>query len=280
MSMTFEHAPVEPAFKAAWQPDEVLSPALRVSLRDLNARFLACMRRMPEEELAELGFAPNVARLLRATEPGSIPTIAACPYALFDAAFRRAEYWRSVCAGAEAADIAAERPRDAPGRPHAHQDYVALSEMALFFAWHLANTNALATRLVLGMPAATAACIRSSTLAVIAGAVLTEAGIAAQTAAQVYTTAQTSVANSTHPTVGLPNCDATFAGTVAVTDENTGQARLFDYGGNVSIRLEPTDSPEHVKVVGRGELQLSILIEMWKNGVAASIDPHASFKTR
>ena len=32
--------------------------------------------------------------------------------------------------------------------------------------------------------------------------------------------------------------------------------------GNVSIRLEPTDSPEQVKIVGRGELQLSILIEM------------------
>src|SRR5438132_2025662 len=32
--------------------------------------------------------------------------------------------------------------------------------------------------------------------------------------------------------------------------------------GNVSIRLEPTDTPEQVKVVGRGELQLSILIEM------------------
>src|SRR5947209_5046504 len=32
--------------------------------------------------------------------------------------------------------------------------------------------------------------------------------------------------------------------------------------GNVSIRLEPTDSPEQVKVIGRGELQLSILIEM------------------
>ena len=34
--------------------------------------------------------------------------------------------------------------------------------------------------------------------------------------------------------------------------------------GNVSIRLEPTDSPEMVKVVGRGELQLSILIEMMR----------------
>jgi GTP-binding protein len=34
--------------------------------------------------------------------------------------------------------------------------------------------------------------------------------------------------------------------------------------GNVSIRIEPTDSPEQAKVVGRGELQLSILIEMMR----------------
>ncbi len=34
--------------------------------------------------------------------------------------------------------------------------------------------------------------------------------------------------------------------------------------GNVSIRLEPTETPEQVKVVGRGELQLSILIEMMR----------------
>jgi len=34
--------------------------------------------------------------------------------------------------------------------------------------------------------------------------------------------------------------------------------------GNVSIRTEPTDTPEQMKVVGRGELQLSILIEMMR----------------
>ncbi len=34
--------------------------------------------------------------------------------------------------------------------------------------------------------------------------------------------------------------------------------------GNVSIRLEPTDSPEQMRIVGRGELQLSILIEMMR----------------
>ena len=34
--------------------------------------------------------------------------------------------------------------------------------------------------------------------------------------------------------------------------------------GNVSIRLEDTESPESINVVGRGELQLSILIEMMR----------------
>jgi GTP-binding protein len=34
--------------------------------------------------------------------------------------------------------------------------------------------------------------------------------------------------------------------------------------GNVSIKVEQTDSPEQMKVLGRGELQLSILIEMMR----------------
>ena len=34
--------------------------------------------------------------------------------------------------------------------------------------------------------------------------------------------------------------------------------------GNVSIRVEPTDTPEQTEVLGRGELQLSILIEMMR----------------
>jgi GTP-binding protein len=34
--------------------------------------------------------------------------------------------------------------------------------------------------------------------------------------------------------------------------------------GNVALRLEDTDAPEHVKVLGRGELQLAILVEMMR----------------
>ena len=41
----------------------------------------------------------------------------------------------------------------------------------------------------------------------------------------------------------------------------TGNKELL---ANVSIKVEPTDSPEQMKVFGRGELQLSILIEMMR----------------
>jgi GTP-binding protein len=34
--------------------------------------------------------------------------------------------------------------------------------------------------------------------------------------------------------------------------------------GNVSLRVDPTETPEQMKVIGRGELQLSILIEMMR----------------
>ncbi len=49
-----------------------------------------------------------------------------------------------------------------------------------------------------------------------------------------------------------------------VTSRQIGDRLDRELLGNVSIRLEPTDSPEAVKVVGRGELQLSILIEMMR----------------
>jgi len=49
-----------------------------------------------------------------------------------------------------------------------------------------------------------------------------------------------------------------------VTSRNLRDRLNRELLGNVSIRLEETDSPEQIKVVGRGELQLSILIEMMR----------------
>ena len=49
-----------------------------------------------------------------------------------------------------------------------------------------------------------------------------------------------------------------------VTSRNLRDRLARELLGNVSIRVEDTDSPDQLKVIGRGELQLSILIEMMR----------------
>jgi GTP-binding protein len=49
-----------------------------------------------------------------------------------------------------------------------------------------------------------------------------------------------------------------------VTSRNIRDRLTRELLGNVSLRVENTDTPEQMKVVGRGELQLSILIEMMR----------------
>ena len=49
-----------------------------------------------------------------------------------------------------------------------------------------------------------------------------------------------------------------------VTSRNLRDRLTRELLGNVSLRVENTDTPEQLRVVGRGELQLSILIEMMR----------------
>ena len=49
-----------------------------------------------------------------------------------------------------------------------------------------------------------------------------------------------------------------------VTSRNLRDRLTRELVGNVSMRVEDTESPEQMKVIGRGELQLSILIEMMR----------------
>jgi GTP-binding protein len=49
-----------------------------------------------------------------------------------------------------------------------------------------------------------------------------------------------------------------------VTSRNLRERLEKELLGNVSLRVEDTDSPEQLRVIGRGELQLSILIEMMR----------------
>jgi GTP-binding protein len=49
-----------------------------------------------------------------------------------------------------------------------------------------------------------------------------------------------------------------------VTSRNIRDRLTKELLGNVSLRVEDTETPEQIRVVGRGELQLSILIEMMR----------------
>ncbi|MEE2637039.1 MAG: translational GTPase TypA [Acidobacteriota bacterium] len=49
-----------------------------------------------------------------------------------------------------------------------------------------------------------------------------------------------------------------------VTSRNLRERLARELVGNVSIRVEDTESPEQIQVIGRGELQLSILVEMMR----------------
>ena len=49
-----------------------------------------------------------------------------------------------------------------------------------------------------------------------------------------------------------------------VTSRNLRDRLVRELVGNVSLRVEDTDTPEQMKVIGRGELHLSILIEMMR----------------
>jgi hypothetical protein len=173
MGMTAEHDVSWSGPRAAWLAGDVLSSTLRNSLRELNARFLACLKRMPDEELGYLGFPPGVMRLLRGCEADSTLIMAACPYTLFDASFRQHEHWQVIVGSTAGPGVREEAWFIPGGSSELLVEYSALTEMVLFFAWHLATTNVLATRLVLGMSPATADLIRSSSLPAIANSMRT-----------------------------------------------------------------------------------------------------------
>jgi hypothetical protein len=162
-------APGSPAGSpAAWLAGGVLNAALRGVLRDLNARFLVCLQRMSDVDLGHLGFVPSVARLLRGCDIEGTPAIAGCPYALFDAAFGHHEFWRAICGAASGQGASREHRTAASEPPEPWPDCEALTEMVLFFAWHLASANPLATRLVLGMAPATADLLGSCSFPAVA----------------------------------------------------------------------------------------------------------------
>jgi hypothetical protein len=152
-----------------WARESHLSIEHLNSMRDLNHRFLD-LADARASEWAGAGGGARWAGLGRIVALLTAPQRAAaanCPYALFDLRFADEVYWRGRLTQAATPCIA-----DEPGVDEATVDFVRL---ALFYAWHVASSTALAARLLFGLHGATAASFRRITVDALPGLAATEA---------------------------------------------------------------------------------------------------------
>jgi hypothetical protein len=132
-----------------WKRDSQVPAELLVSLRALNCRFLELITALPpgwdppRQGLDGATFA-QIAQLSSAQRAA----VANCPYALFDVHFDDEVRWRArlrapVGFVAEANTVTTET--------------LEFVRLAIFFAWHAANTTRFAAPLLLGMHPGTVA---------------------------------------------------------------------------------------------------------------------------
>ncbi len=136
-----------------WSGESPLTKELLGSLRDLNHRFLdlaAARRDAGGGPWAEL---PSGVALLSSAQKRAA---ASCPYALFDVRFHDDSHWRARLQNGAPGSVA-----DAPAPGGAAAEF---TELALFFAWHVASAGTLAAQLILGMNAHTAASLGGLTV--------------------------------------------------------------------------------------------------------------------
>ena len=148
---------MQDAIFGAWTRQPNFASELLVTLHDLNHRFLdlvasrggdwcrAGRLRLPGEASG------RVASLTEAQRAAA----ARCPYSLFDLRFRDDGHWGARLAMTGGPwRIADQLEEDAAG----------FARLALVYAWHVAATNRLEARLLLGMTENTAAAFRNLTL--------------------------------------------------------------------------------------------------------------------
>jgi hypothetical protein len=140
-----------------WVWESHLSVEHLNSMRDLNHRFLDLT------QARDCSLGTKVAHLSAAQRAAA----ASCPYALFDVRFGDDAHWQGCLAAGAQCGVA-----DGPGVDEATRDFVRL---ALFYAWHVASSTAIAAHLLLGMHATTAAALRRVTVDRLPALVATEA---------------------------------------------------------------------------------------------------------
>ncbi len=149
---------MQDAIIGSWAQESHVSAEHLQSLRDLNHRFL---------DLACGGLPMGLAGRVTPLSEAQRAAAANCPYALFDLRFEDTAYWRGRLENAGHWRVADELPLDS-GAAH-------FAQLALFYAWHVASSTALAAQLLLGMRSDTAHAFRRITVNSLPGLAATEA---------------------------------------------------------------------------------------------------------
>jgi hypothetical protein len=141
-----------------WARQCYVSAEMLESVHELNHRFLDLVGMPPSDwnSARRVGLPVDVSRQLAPLSAAQKKAAADCPYALFDLRFHDDGYWQTRLRTTIPWSVADEALMDETTR-----EFVWL---ALFFAWHIAFTTALAPQLLLGMNAATAAAFRGATI--------------------------------------------------------------------------------------------------------------------
>jgi hypothetical protein len=162
-----KEAIVQEAIIGSWAKESHVSIEHLNSIRDLNHRFLDLTERSAIDWPAgRAGSAGGLGSLVAPLSGAQRAAVANCPYALFDLRFGDDAYWRDRLPAARMS-VADE--------PCIHEASLEFVRLALFYAWHVASSTALAARLLLGMHSATAAAFRRITVDVLPSLAAAEA---------------------------------------------------------------------------------------------------------
>lgn len=145
-----------------WRRNAILSEAVLEPLYELNRAYLHALARMPRQWRAAAAgprLPDPVYITLMSLAPDERNAVARCPFSLFSARFHDEGLWSQL-----AHPDGVEERAGAIDIDPVSASVVAIAQLALFFAWHLAQSNAAAARVVFGMTEQTLAIFRNLTL--------------------------------------------------------------------------------------------------------------------
>lgn len=146
----------------------VLTAQLLARIHELNLDYLDLMlaEQATGEESGQLHHLPaRVREALAMLSPAARSALAAMPYTLYSLGFEDESFWRLSCDPAALFAPMSVRERYAPPRSTALHG--SFCELALLYAWHVATSHRLASRVVYAMPEATARRLAAAPLSLL-----------------------------------------------------------------------------------------------------------------